>query len=70
MEKTVWAHRKMVYTIEEAAELLSLSRAQLYRLIELEDLPSIKIGKCRRVTYAQLETFVQWLEQRQGFVRL
>jgi excisionase family DNA binding protein len=64
-----WPHPKMAYTIEEAAELLSLSRAQLYRLIEVEDLPTVKVGKARRITYAQLEQFVQCLEQSHGFVR-
>lgn len=64
-----YAHPKMAYTIEEAAELLSLSRAQLFRLIDLRELPTIKIGRSRRITYAQLEEFVQKLEQTNGFVR-
>lgn len=65
-----WRHFKMAYTVVEAAELLSLSRAQLYRLIDLQELPSVKVGKSRRITYAQLEAFVARLEQTQGFVRL
>lgn len=60
---------KLAYTVEEAAELLSLSRAQLYRLLDLEDLSSIKIGKSRRITYVQLEAFIKKLEQTSGFVR-
>lgn len=60
---------KLAYTVEEAATLLSLSRAQLYRLIELEDLPTVKIGRCRRITYVQLESFLKRLEQSSGFVR-
>lgn len=68
--RSSWGHPKMVYTIEEASELLSLSRAQLYRLIDLAELPTVKIGKSRRITYAQLEQYVSQLEQNQGFVRL
>jgi len=63
-------HEKLAYTIEEAAELLSLSRTQLYRLIEVEELPTVKVGKSRRITFAQLESFVRKLEQENGFVRL
>lgn len=57
-----WQATKLVYTVEEAAELLSLSRAQLYRLIEVGDLPSIKIGRARRVSADQLHVFIRRLE--------
>lgn len=60
----------MAYTIEEAADLLSHSRAQIYRLIDYGEVQSVKIGKCRRVTYAQLQAYVMKLEQNHGFVRL
>jgi excisionase family DNA binding protein len=65
-----WQASKLAYTVEEAAELLSLSRAHVYRLIELGDLQSVKIGKCRRVTCAQLEAYVSSVEQNHGFIRL
>jgi excisionase family DNA binding protein len=60
-------HAKLAYTIEEATGLLSLSRAQLYRLIDLGELCTVKIGKSRRVTSKQLDAFVRQLEQRGGF---
>ena len=65
-----WKAEKLAYTVEEAAELLSLSRAQIYRLIDFGELRSVKIGKCRRVTSAQLQSFVTKLEQNNGFVSL
>ena len=58
---------KFLYTIEECADLLSLSRSQLYRLADQGDLDSVKIGKSRRVTYTQLDAFVMRLEQSKGF---
>ena len=61
---------KLIYTIEEAADLLSISRSQLYRLVESEELPTVRIGRSRRITYAQLDDFVRRLEQEQGFTRL
>ncbi len=54
---------KFMYSIEEASELLSLSRAQLYRLIDQGDLETVKIGKSRRITFGQLGAFVERLEQ-------
>ena len=41
---------KLAYTVEEAAELLSLSRVHLYRRIELGELETIAIGRSRRIT--------------------
>jgi len=53
-----WTPAKLAYTVEEAAEMLSISRAQAYRLIDRGDLGSFKIGKCRRVSAEQLIDFV------------
>lgn len=61
-----WSSLKMLYTLEECGSLLSLSRSQLYRLVEQGDLESVKIGKSRRVTRAQLERFVFMLEETAG----
>ena len=60
---------RLQYTVGEAADLLALSRAQLYRLIETQEIASVKIGKCRRITNAQLDAFIRKVEQEQGFVR-
>ena len=65
-----WKAERLAYTVEEAAGLLSLSRAQIYRLIDCGELNTVKIGKCRRVTNAQLQAYVMKLEQNHGFVRL
>jgi excisionase family DNA binding protein len=59
-------NQKLAYTVEEAAELLSLSRAHVYRLIELQELGSIKVGRNRRVTARQLQELIQKLEARSG----
>lgn len=55
---------KLAYTVEEAAELLSLSRAHVYRLIDVQELGSVTIGRSRRITSAQLSTFISVLEGR------
>jgi excisionase family DNA binding protein len=63
-------HSKVAYSVEEAARLLSLSRSQLFRLIELREISTVQIGRSRRITYAQLEDYVRKLEQANGFARL
>ncbi len=55
---------KLAYTVEEAAELLSLSRARVYRLIDVEELGSVAIGRSRRITNNQLHEFISKLEAR------
>jgi excisionase family DNA binding protein len=65
-----WHPEKLAYTMEEAAALLSLSRATVYHLVDLRELDTVKIGKSRRVTHAQLVAYIRRLEQRHGFVRL
>jgi excisionase family DNA binding protein len=62
-------YKKLAYTVEEAAELLSLSRAHVYRLLDLGQLGSISIGRSRRITSAQLSDFLKGLEQRSGLPR-
>ncbi len=55
---------KLAYTVEEAAALLSLSRAHVYRLLDLQELSSISIGRSRRITAGQLQDFITRLEAR------
>lgn len=55
---------KLAYTIEEAAKLLSLSRAHVYRLLDIGEIGSISIGRSRRITKGQLESFISNLEAR------
>lgn len=55
---------KLAYTVEEAAEMLSLSRAHLYRLIDLQQIGSVTIGRSRRITSTQLSQFISTLEGR------
>ena len=47
--------------VEEAAELLGISRSFVYDLISSGQLPSVRIGGCRRIWAVQLR---EWLEQQ------
>ena len=58
--------RKLAYTVEEVSDLISISRAQLYRLIDIGELSTIKIGRSRRITLDQLQAFLRCLEGQGG----
>lgn len=52
----------LLYTFDEAQEVLRVSRSQLYRLIKDEGLPVVRFGKRKRlINKAALRT---WLEER------
>ena len=49
---------KLAYSIPEAAAAISVSRATLYRLIQSNDLPVVKIGNRTVVRHVDLEKFL------------
>lgn len=59
---------KLLLTPEEAAEVLSMSRARVYDLMRRGQLRSVKIGKIRRVPVAALEAFVEQLQEEAAAV--
>ena len=52
---------KLLLTIDEAAEYLSIGRTQCYRLVMSGDLASVRIGRSRRVPAYALKDFVERL---------
>jgi excisionase family DNA binding protein len=54
-------------TIREACDRLKLSRASLYRLIARGELPTVRIGRARRVIREDLDRFITTLRSRSGF---
>lgn len=53
---------KLLYTVEEAVALLSLSRTSVFQLISDHRLAAVKIGGRRRVAHRALDDFVASLE--------
>ena len=45
--------------VKTVQERLAMSRAKVYRLIQLKELPAVKIGKSVRVTKSDLNDFVE-----------
>jgi len=50
---------KLLVSPQEAAEMLSVDRSTLYPLLMSGEIPSIKIGRSRRIPVSALE---QWIE--------
>ena len=51
----------MAYAPAEAAQMLGVSRAMLYRLMDKGDLPSFRIGRARRIRHDDLVAMVDRL---------
>lgn len=51
----------IVYTVEEAANLLKISRWKVFELIRRNELTSIKIGGLRRIPHVAIERYVAQL---------
>jgi len=50
---------KLLLTLPEASHVLAISRSKLYDLLNSGHLPSIHIGRSRRVRVEDLENFVK-----------
>jgi excisionase family DNA binding protein len=61
MEDFKAASSTLTYTVLEAANVLRLSRAKVYQLIECEGLPTVHFGRSVRVPVDLLQ---DWLRER------
>lgn len=52
-----------LYTVRETAELLKVSESHVYSILQRKELPSYRIGSCRRVSEKDLLDYLE--NQRQ-----
>lgn len=50
------------FTIKQVAQILNVSRSQVYVLLKFRELDSVKIRGSRRVTESQLLTYIRRIE--------
>jgi len=50
--------KKVLVSVEEAAEMLSLGRTVVYRLVMRNELCSVKVGRCRRIVVSSIHEYV------------
>jgi excisionase family DNA binding protein len=55
---------KLLLSPEEAAEVLGVGRSRVYDLMRTRQLPSVRIGKSRRVTVAAVHAYVERLAEQ------
>jgi len=55
---------RYAYSLDEAAESISLSRRSLYHLIESGELRTVKLGRRRLVPRSELERLCQPAEEQ------
>ena len=51
--------QKLLLTLPEAGRALAISRSKMYDLLNSGDLPSVHIGRSRRVRVSDVEDFVK-----------
>ena len=51
----------LLLTVDEAAQVLNLSRSVFYRLVLNNEILSVKIGSLRRVPFSVLQSYVEAL---------
>jgi len=52
---------KLLHPPEEAARLLTISRSQLFELLALGEIESVKIGRLRRIPHDALVAYIKRL---------
>lgn len=55
----------LLLTPEQAAAELQIARRRIFEMVADGTLPSVKIGKSRRISRAALQDYVKGLETRQ-----
>jgi len=55
---TLPAPQKLLLTIDEAADVLSLGRTYVYHLVMCNKIASVKLGRKRRIPISALQDFI------------
>jgi excisionase family DNA binding protein len=58
----VWeskALRRLAVTVDEAAEMLGVGRATLYKIVMRGEIESFTVGRARRIAISALEEYAQ-----------
>ncbi len=54
---------KLLVTAEEAAESLGIGRSKVYELIRTGQIPSVRIGSCRRIATIDVLALIDRLRE-------
>ena len=57
---------RLLVSVEEAAQMLSVGRSLVYKLVMSKQVLSVKIGRTRRIPVYSLEAFIARQSGQQG----
>jgi len=60
------ASRRLVYSVEEAADLLGIGRTFMFHLVATGEIDSFKIGKRRKIPRDALDGYIERLRSEQA----
>lgn len=58
---TIHERAKVLVTVEEMAQMLSIGRTVAWELVRKRQIKSVKIGRTRRVPLTAIEAYIDWL---------
>ena len=59
---------RLVYSVQEAADLLGISRSFMFQLVATGEIDSFKIGKRRKIPREALDGYIQRLRSEQAAI--
>jgi excisionase family DNA binding protein len=60
---------RLLYSVEEAADLLGIGRTFLFHLLATGEIDSIKVGRRRKVPHDALDCYIERLRSEQAAAR-
>ena len=57
---------QILYSVEEAAELLGIGRTFMFHLLATGEIDSLKIGRLRKIPHDAIDGYIDRLRARQG----
>jgi excisionase family DNA binding protein len=67
-ERPLSAPGRLLYSVEEAADLLGIGRTFMFHLVASGEIDSFKIGKRRKIPRDALDGYIERLRSEQGAV--
>ena len=64
-ERPAAATKKLLYSVEEAADMLGIGRTYMFHLLATGEISSLKIGRCRKIPSDALESYVRRIQAEQ-----
>lgn len=59
---------QLLYSVEEAADLLGIGRTFMFRLLATGEIDSLKIGRCRKIPRDAIDGYIERLRSQQAAI--